>query len=100
MKDKIFTINEISDILLPILRKYNAQSALLFGSYARNEAHGNSDIDVMVIGGNSFDPTDIFCVADELYRASEKNVDVYEETEIDHKSNFYNNIIREGVKIG
>ncbi len=92
-------ISEIVGILLPILQKYNAESAVIFGSYARNEAQEDSDIDVMVIGGNSFEPTDIFCVAEELHRKTDKNVDVYEEKEMDHNAEFYNRIISEGIKI-
>lgn len=99
MKDKIFSINEIAEILQPIIVKYKADRAILFGSYARSDADADSDIDVMVIGGTSFEPTDIFCIADELNRASEKRVDVYEEREIDHASAFYQTILREGVEI-
>ena len=58
-----------------------------------------SDIDLMVIGGNSFDPTDIFCIADELYSTSGKNVDVYEKQEIEEDSDFYRSIIADGVTL-
>ena len=43
------------------------------------------------IGGSIFEPTDIFCIADELNRTVKK-VDVYEEREIGHASALYNNI--------
>ncbi len=99
MSGKVYSINELSDTLLPILRKYNANKAFLFGSYARNEADKDSDIDVMVVGGQQFEPTDIFCIADDLHRTLQKQVDVYEEREIDHSSDFYTNIIREGIEI-
>ncbi len=99
MNTRIYSVNEISDILLPIIRKYNANKAFLFGSYARNEADKDSDIDVMVVGGHQFEPTDIFCIADDLYRALQKQVDVYEESEIDHSSSFYTSIIQEGIEI-
>ena len=99
MSEKIYSISEITDILLPIIKKYHAKQAILFGSYARKEANKDSDIDVMIIGGNSFEPTDVFCIADELNRRVEKPVDVYEESEIDHASGFYRNIIGEGVEI-
>ncbi|MBP8968224.1 MAG: nucleotidyltransferase domain-containing protein [Lachnospiraceae bacterium] len=94
-----YTITEIKGIVRPILDKYSAREAVLFGSFARNEAHDNSDIDIMVVGGNDFDPTDIFCIAEDLYRLSGKNVDVYEEREINKDSDFYRNILRDGVKI-
>ena len=96
---KQYTISDIKKMILPILKKYSAEQAVLFGSYARNEANKDSDIDVLVIGGDRFDTTDIFCIADELHRASSKNVDVYEESEIDPASAFYNNILKDMVKL-
>ncbi|MCR5117228.1 MAG: nucleotidyltransferase domain-containing protein [Lachnospiraceae bacterium] len=99
MNDKIYTFSELRDIILPIITKYKADKAFLFGSYARNEANKDSDIDVLVIGGDRFDTTDIFCIADELHRASSKKVDVYEESEIGPASAFYNNILKDMVKL-
>lgn len=99
MNEKVYSFEEISAILLPLVKKYRASKVILFGSYARNEADKDSDIDVLVIGGEAFDPTDVFSIADELNRLSQKNVDVYEEREIDHTSEFYNIILSEGVEI-
>lgn len=97
--ESIYTIDEISDFVLPIVKKYKAERAVLFGSYARKEADASSDIDVMVVGGNQFDLTDIFCIADDLNRITEKEVDVYEESEINKDSLFYQNIIAEGIEL-
>ena len=99
MSEKVYSIEEISQIILPLIKKYRASKVILFGSYARNEADKDSDIDVLVIGGDAFDPTDVFCIADELNRISQKKVYVYEEREINHTSAFYNTIISEGVEI-
>ncbi|MBQ9031756.1 MAG: nucleotidyltransferase domain-containing protein [Parasporobacterium sp.] len=86
-------------MIKPILKKYNAEQAVLFGSYARHEATPYSDIDLYVIGGNTFDPTDIFCIADELYKTAEKNVDVYEQREVKANSPLHHTILKEGVVI-
>ena len=99
MSEKVYSIEEITQIILPLIKKYRASKVILFGSYARNEADKDSDIDVLVIGGDAFDPTDVFCIADELNRLSQKKVDVYEEREINHTSAFYNTVISEGVEI-
>ena len=99
MTDRIYTVDEISDVLLPLLNKYHAERAILFGSYARREATAASDIDVVVIGGAHFDPTDIFCIADELNRSLDKPVDVYELCEINGGTDFYDTILSEGVQI-
>lgn len=95
----IYTIEQLLQIILPILKKYRAESALLFGSYARQEATQTSDIDLLVIGGTEFDPTDVFCIADELHRATGKAVDVYELSELEQGSPFYNAVMNEGVQV-
>ena len=99
MSDKVYTKEEIAEIIIPLLKKYKAEQAILFGSYARQEATSASDIDLVVIGGERFDPTDVFCIADELYRLTGKNVDVYELREINIGTDFYDTILAEGVQI-
>ncbi|GEM_PF-4746189 len=56
----VLTFSEIEAIVKPLLRRYNAESAILFGSYARGEATKDSDIDLIVIGGEHFLPRNIF----------------------------------------
>ena len=41
----IYTIEEIKEIVSPIFKKYNIYNVYLFGSYARNEANKESDIE-------------------------------------------------------
>ena len=95
----VYTQDELKRIIRMLLQKYHAESALLFGSYARQEADAASDIDLLVIGGKDFDPTDVFCIADELHSITQKAVDVYELCEIDPGTAFYRTIMDEGVRI-
>lgn len=99
MPDHIYSVEEVAQTVLPLLKKYHAERAVLFGSYARQEATAHSDIDLVVIGGPGFDPTDVFCIADELHRMTGKNVDVYEISEINAGTEFYQTIFDEGVQI-
>ena len=99
MTDHIYNREEIISHVTPLLRKYHAESAILFGSYARHEATKDSDIDLVVIGGARFEPTDVFCIADELYRSLGKNVDVYELKEINTDTDFFHAVFTEGVRI-
>lgn len=99
MTERVLTAEELMRIIRSLLIKYNAQAAILFGSYARNEADAVSDIDVMIIGGAAFEPTNVFSLADDLHRMTQKAVDVYELCEIDQDSDFYRTILREGVRI-
>jgi len=99
MTEEIYSRESLISIITALLKKYHAERAILFGSYARREADDLSDIDLVVIGGDAFSPTDIFSMADDLHRATGKEVDVYELREINQNSDFYRTILREGVPI-
>jgi len=44
----IYTIEELRQKITPIARKYDIPAVYIFGSYARNEADENSDVDVLI----------------------------------------------------
>lgn len=48
------SIEEVKAVIMELLHKYNAEYAILFGSYARGDAAEESDIDVIVVGGERF----------------------------------------------
>lgn len=76
MTDKIYTFDEIKDIIAPIAKKYLLKEVYLFGSYARGEATGISDIDLVV---NFSEPTSLFTYAeiiDDLENLFGKKVDI------------------------
>ena len=66
MSEQIYSQDEIFAAVLPLLKKYHAEKAILFGSYARQDADAASDIDLIVVGGKDFDLTDVLCIAEEL----------------------------------
>lgn len=45
---KIYTIEELANIISPIAQKHNVDRVYLFGSYARGEADDESDVDLRV----------------------------------------------------
>lgn len=45
---KIYTINELVNVISPIAEKHNVSRVYLFGSYARGEANEDSDIDLRI----------------------------------------------------
>lgn len=95
----VYSITDLKNIIIPIIKKYKAENAILFGSHARNQATDNSDIDLIVIGGQTFDSTDIFAIAEDLYEQSGKKVDVYEINEIKKNTPLYMSIMKEGIRL-
>ena len=90
---------EIEKRIKFMLTAYNAESALLFGSYARGDQTPDSDIDVVVFGGESFKKSNIFAFAEELRETFGIDVDVFEISEVNEGTAFYDNLMREGVMI-
>lgn len=93
----ILTLDQISGIVRPIIEKHNVEKAVVFGSYARGAATPQSDLDVVVYGGDGFRRRAVFAIAEELHEASGKQVDVYERREILDGSPLLQAIEEEGV---
>lgn len=90
---------DIEKVIRSFLVRYHAEYALLFGSYARGEEPPDSDIDVVVFGGDNFKKSNIFAFAEELREALGKDADVFEISEVNKGTPFYDNLMKEGVKI-
>lgn len=90
---------EIENLIRVLLVRYNAESALLFGSYARGEETPESDVDVIVFGGENFKKSNIFAFAEELRQMTGKEVDAFEICEVNRETPFYHNVMKEGIKI-
>lgn len=56
---KIYTINELINVISPIAEKHNVSRVYLFGSYARGEADEESDIDLRI---NADQPNTLFAL--------------------------------------
>ena len=90
---------DIENTIKYLLVRYNAEYALLFGSYARGEETPDSGTDVVVFGGENFKKSNIFAFAEELRETLGKNADVFEISEVNKGTPFYDNLMKEGVKI-
>ncbi|MCM1121146.1 MAG: nucleotidyltransferase domain-containing protein [Eubacterium sp.] len=99
MNNDIFTLQDIENLVKPIAQKYKVKEIYLFGSYARGDANGSSDLDFLVYGGEKFKLTMIFSLAEELREVLRKNVDVFEINEINEGSDFYNAIMKERLLV-
>lgn len=95
----VMSRGELETIIRELLHKYHAEYALLFGSYARGEATADSDIDVIVFGGEHFRARDIFAFGEELRQRTNKDVDAFEIREVNVGTPFYEAVMEEGVRI-
>ena len=94
----ILKVEDIRAMVVPLLEKYDMRSTSLFGSYARNEADENSDIDLLLEGNPGFRPLNVFGVAEDLFRLSGKRVDVFEISELD-EGEFRDRVLREAIRL-
>lgn len=73
----ILTIEEITEKVAPIAKKYNLKEVYLFGSYARGEAREDSDIDLLYVKfDNSMSLTTKYMLLNELEDSLGKKVDL------------------------
>ena len=101
MSTKVYTIEELKRLIIPILIKYGVDKAYLFGSYARGEATSNSDIDILIKRGDIRNLFELGGLYYELEKILSKNIDVItEETfttqptdELDEE--FYSEVLKE-----
>lgn len=96
---KMLTVSELETYIRLLLSRYHAESALLFGSYARGDATPSSDVDVVVVGGPAFRKMNIFAFAEDLRELTGKAVDAFELSEINEGTPFYHAVMSEGKRI-
>ena len=99
LSKKIFTFEEIKNLVKPIAAKYQVEEVYLFGSYARGEATAESDLDFLVFGGKNFKSTLIFALAEEFYEIFHKKIDAFEIDEVNSDSDFYNTVMKERLLV-
>ena len=49
--ERLYTVNQIRDIVVPIAMRHGVRSVSLFGSYATNRATAGSDVDLKIEKG-------------------------------------------------
>lgn len=95
----VLTLDELRAIVKQLLERYHAEYALLFGSYARGDATPDSDIDIIVVGGERFVPRNIFALAEELREMTGRGADVFEMREVNTGTPFYDSVMKECIRI-
>lgn len=96
-KKTISTIAHIRQAIVPVLSKYPIKHARLFGSYARNEAHAGSDIDILIELSSTISLLQFVSIQQELEDILAKKVDLVEFNTL--KSQLKANILEEQIAI-
>ena len=99
MSKKIYTINEIKQILEKLLKNMPVYSVILFGSYAKNLATANSDLDLVLDTKEQLMGFKLYSLITRIEEEFNKNVDAFEKSEIIENSKIDKEIKRTGVVV-
>lgn len=99
MTTKVYTLEDIKEMLREVLIHTEVEKAILFGSYAKNKPTEQSDIDILIDSNGKIKGLRYFAIIDMIKEKFDKDVDVIEKTEIDKNSKIEKEIERTGIVI-
>jgi len=75
-------MTDLTQKTIPVLKKYGVTKAAVFGSYARDEAKNDSDIDLLVDIKKNISLLDFSALKQELQELLNRRVDLIEYSQI------------------
>ncbi len=99
MSEKVYTIEEIEHILKDLLKDTPVENVILFGSYAKNEATKDSDLDFIIDTKEQLIGFKLFSLITKIEESLKKDVDAFEKSEIIENSKLDEEIKRTGVMV-
>lgn len=75
-QNEVLSLESIKLLVLPVAKRNALTSIALFGSYARNEAKPESDVDLLIDGGNYNGLFGFMDIKEQFERALGKKVDL------------------------
>ena len=99
MSEKVYSIEEIKNILKMILENTAVDKVVLFGSYAKNTANKNSDIDLIIDTKQALMGFKLYSLITKIEEVFNKQVDAFEKAEIIENSKIDNEIKQTGVVV-
>lgn len=76
MSDKVYTLDEIKSLSMPIAIRHGVAELYLFGSYARGEATPDSDLDFRIEKGRISNLLQLGSFLNDIEDAFQKNADI------------------------
>lgn len=93
----MLSLDQIKSICATILKKYDVDYCILFGSYAKGKANETSDVDLLIstrVTGLKY-----FGLVERLREALHKKVDLLEVKQLKDNLLLLNEILKDGIKI-
>lgn len=97
VSEKVYTIDEIKVVLKKLLKDMPVDSVVLFGSYAKNTATKDSDLDFVIDSKEALMGFKLFSLITKIEETFNKDVDAFEKAEIIENSKIDKEIKRTGV---
>lgn len=100
--ERVYTLEEIAERIAPVAKKYNIPKVYVFGSYARGDADPDSDVDLMIEGGD-YGLLDFAGIMDDFKNSLNKSVDLincetlFQERTMERSKEFIKNLNKEKV---
>ena len=99
MNKKIYSLNDIKQMMKEVLQSTEVEKAILFGSYAKNTQNSYSDIDILIDSNGKVKGLKFFAIIDMIREKFDKDVDVIEKSEINRNSKIEKEIEKTGVVV-
>ena len=90
-------IDSIKSAIIKVLKRHPISRASIFGSFARNEANKDSDIDLLIESNKPITLFDILSLEKELSEVTSRKIDIVEFSAI--KSSIRENILKEAIPV-
>ena len=99
MSEKIYTIEEIKEMLKEILKDQPVYQVILFGSYAKKQATKNSDVDLLIDTKSKLRGFTLLKLICKIQDKLQKEIDGFEKYEIIIDSPIDKEIKKTGVVV-
>lgn len=83
----VYSFQELQRLLTPVFKQYGIKRAYLFGSYARNEATADSDIDIKIESGAIKSLFGLGALYEDIVAVLKKSIDLVTTDALEHKAN-------------
>lgn len=96
---KIYTFEEVKRKINDVCKNYSVKKAILFGSYAKNTQNSKSDVDIIIDSDGTLLNISFYGLLEDLTESFNKEIDLFEITEIEKDSSLYKEILKEGIVV-